>query len=120
MPEIQENLLATMKCFQCLSQKEKLGVIVALLCSITSRDVTQCTANELAEASKCYTCLTDAQMLDAFLIILYLYAKNVTGVDDMSEEEYREEIACLICASPKQLKAMMVYLIYQFYQNSLT
>lgn len=67
-----------------------------------------CTAEDLAEAAKCYACLTPKQKE---AIKTYLLAVIAGGSTDPAT--LMEEAKCFLCLTEHQLKAIQVYLTCQ-------
>ena len=67
-----------------------------------------CDASSLAEAAKCYACLTPKQKE---AIKTYVLAVIAGGSTD--PQVLMEEAKCFLCLTEKQLKAIQVYLTCQ-------
>jgi len=65
-----------------------------------------CTPSELAELSKCFTCLTAAQRSAA-----QTYALAVMAGVSLDPAVLMEEAKCFFCLTPKQLKMVQPYLM---------
>lgn len=101
------GLLDTFPCLACLSEKELLAVMVYTLSTQTDYSLPD-DVPELMRDSACYACMSDKEMLQATAAMqasLFLEGKTV--------EEVRDTVKCLICATPKQLKAAMTLLLCQ-------
>jgi hypothetical protein len=98
-------LLAKLSCLKCLSESELNKVFVLALAAGTDNYTLPDNLNTLLENSACFTCLSDKQLLQA---LVSAYVED--NLPELTIEEIRERIKCLNCATPKQVKAAMVYL----------
>lgn len=100
--------LAAYKCLSCLSVSELLIIYLVVLADAeTSGYSLPADQARLLEDAACWTCLSDKQLLQA--------AISANAQDILSEEtpvsELRERIKCLLCATPKQIKAIIAMLV---------
>ena len=102
------SLIGQYPCLACLSNTELLAVMVLALATSNGYTLPDDTSRLLTD-SKCVTCLTDKQLLQALAGLMaggMLSGQTVT--------QMRAKIKCLVNANPKQLKAALVNLICQF------
>lgn len=104
-------LLDNFPCFQCLSEKELLAVLVLALATGNGNDLST-DLDALMQNSACNACMTDKQMLEA---VTALFA-NYYLTEGFTIADIRDDIKCLLCVDPKRLKAMLTYLICQLFQ----
>lgn len=96
------SMMASTPCLACLSEKEMLAVIVAILAIAAGK-----TIPEVVSDSACFTCLSDKQLLQS--IITYL-GNDLLG-ETVSAQDVVDQMHCLVCAPQKQLLAALVKLL---------
>lgn len=103
-------LLSREPCGECLPEREILAILAIMLCKITNQDANAtCTVADLADAAKCFTCMSDSDMLRAIAVLVYNY-----GIDNgylASATGLRQDSACMLCADPKLVRAIILYYI---------
>lgn len=96
------SLLDSSPCLKCLSEKELLGVILAIIVSALGTTVAQA-----LEDSKCFTCLSKKQMLQSLTTVL---GNDLLG-ERYSQDAILADLACLRCSNETQLRAAILYLL---------
>lgn len=96
------SILASTPCVACLSEKELLAALVAIIAVSKSK-----TLKQVLEDSACFTCMSDKQLLQAIVVI---FGNGLLG-ETHTIQEVIDEMHCLVCASDKQLKASLVQLL---------
>lgn len=96
------SLLASTPCVKCLSIKELWAVIVAILAIDAGK-----TQPQVISDSACFTCLSEKQMLEAFVVLL----GNAVLGSTTSLQTVIDEMHCLVCATDKQLHAAALKLL---------
>jgi len=100
--------LALYKCLSCLTVDELLKIwLVVLADSPNSGYTLPNDAATLLQDAACWACLSDKQLLQA---AISANAQDVLS-SEMTVNEIRDRIRCLLCASPKAIKAMLAMLI---------
>ena len=114
-----ENL-AINQCAQCWTPNQKLMALAAILCAITNDATTDCDADSMLRNASCYLCMSDSQMLQAIIGVLYQYSIDVTGISQTDIDNWlTNSRACFECVNTHQLKAMITAQICAFYNDSV-
>lgn len=108
------GLIGDVPCLACLSEKELLMVLVAVL-AIGDNYTLPTDTNKLLKDSACFTCLSDKQLFQA---LVRAVANKYIG-STFTEAEGQAAIKCLRCANEKQLKAAVVYLTCELFSQVL-
>lgn len=101
------ELIDTNPCFQCLSEKELLAVLVFVFVTANQSNIAQALVD-----SACFTCMSKKQMLQAVVSILantYLSGQTI--------DEIKQEMKCLECASDNQLRAALLQQFCAYWQS---
>jgi hypothetical protein len=109
MPEICTPAanLAAYKCLACLSVDELLKFWVIVLADVDGSGYTlPDDLPQLMEDASCWACLSDKQLLQA---TVSANAQDVEG--ESTVQAIRDKAKCLLCANPKQIKAILAMLI---------
>ena len=104
------TLLNIYPCMECLTEKELFAVIVYILAYKAGYDLSE-DLNDLMSDSACQSCMTDKQMMEAVASMLAYWA----GLQSTSMSEIRADVKCLLCAEPRKVKGLLVYLICQLF-----
>lgn len=94
------SLLASVPCLQCVSEKELIAALVAILAAAQSKTV----AEAMSESS-CFKCLSRKEMLQALVTLMGNELVGEGGLDTVLAD-YR----CLPCTDTKALLAAALYL----------
>lgn len=93
------GLLAHTPCLQCLSEKELLAGLVAVLADASGMSV-----ETLMTSSACFTCMSKKEMLEALVSIF----GDAFGTDVPT---LIAQYKCLVCSNEKQLLAAALFLL---------
>lgn len=104
------TLMNIYPCMECLTEKELLAVIVYILTVKGNYDLSE-DLDQLMIDSACQACLTDKQMLQVITAMLAYWA----GLQNSSMSDIRADVKCLLCAEPRKVKGLLVYLICQLF-----
>ena len=102
------DLANAIPCLACLSQTELMCVMILALATSNGYTLPGDT-NAVITDSKCVTCLTDKQMLQALAGLL-----AGSTLDGLTVTQMRARIKCLACANPRQLKATLLSQFCQY------
>lgn len=97
--------LSYLSCLSCLSDSELDQAFVVALADGDGSYSLPTQASQLVADAACFTCLSDKQLKQA-LVSAYLQDNS----PNITIGEIRNRLKCLRCASPKQIKAIQVYL----------
>lgn len=97
-------MLKRYPCFACLSE---LQLMMVLLITLNWYEEVYETTEEMLQDSACFTCLSDKQMLQGVVSSLVTIAARY----GYTAEQAIEDIKCLQCATPKQVKAAIAKLM---------
>ncbi len=103
-------LLAENPCIACLSEKEMLAVIVAIMAITASKTIA-----DVVSESACFTCMSRKQMLQALVTMI----ANDLLDERTSPQDVIDEMHCLVCATEQQLLAAIVKLYCDNFNVSL-
>lgn len=93
------SLLDSSPCLSCLSEKELIATLVAILANAQSE-----TAAEALNNSSCFTCMSKKQMLQALVTI---FGNEFLG-ERVTIDEIIADLSCLVCAPEQQLLAALL------------
>lgn len=113
MPELAytcdpSSLLASSPCVSCLSEKEMLAVLVAILAMTVDK-----TIPEVMEDSSCFNCMSKKQMLQALVTI---FGNELLG-ENATAQQVIDEMHCLVCVDEHKLLAAILQLICNNWQT---
>ena len=94
------SLMNSSPCLACLSEKQMLAALLAIISLSTSQEVPTILKN-----SACFMCLSKKQMLQGLVTIM---GNQLLGAE-FSAEDVVARVKCLQCASQKQLTAALLY-----------
>lgn len=101
------ELIATNPCFECLSEKELLAVLVFVFVTANRSNIAQALVD-----SACFTCMSKKQMLQSLVSLLantYLSGQTI--------DQIKEEMKCLECASDNQLRAALLQQFCTYWES---
>ncbi len=104
------SMLASTPCLKCLSEKEMLAVIAALMAMAASKSIP-----EVISDGACFTCLSRKEMLQALVTKL---GNDLLG-ERFSAQDVVEEMHCLVCATENQLLASILQMLCSEFTVSL-
>lgn len=98
-------------CFRCLSETQLRMVFMFLWAILDGYDLPE-DLDQLVEDSKCFTCLSQKQILEQKVAIL----ADFLGATDLlsGQESVIEDMRCFPCLSQRQIDAAILFLICDF------
>lgn len=97
-----DSLLASVPCLKCLSEKEMLASLAAILALAASK-----TNAQVISDSACFTCMSRKEMLQALVTKI---ANDLLGAE-FSTQAVLDQMRCLVCATEKQLLAAILQML---------
>ena len=98
--------LKVIPCLTCLSESQLKQLLIVIMADLFGSYSLPADTAALLQDSVCYTCMSKKQRLQVTVTIWATLAYQERD-EEITVEEIREKIKCLLCASPAQVDAML-------------
>jgi len=99
------ELLALIPCFECLSETQLLAIKARIMCQINGRGA-DCDPATMRDEASCLVCFSDRHLMILEIALLYALAVERGDREAVTPEELADEVKCLVCLPPHDLKAI--------------